>query len=74
MLALLLILTTAAFVAAMVLYGVLIARNKKPVSFFDLPNLGREGSSLAWWAYRLWVAAIVAAVIFGIVQVIRLLR
>ena len=74
MLALLLIFTAAAFVAAMVLYGVVLARNKKPVSFFDLPNLGRQGSSLAWWAYWLWVAAIAAAVLFGIVQTIQFLQ
>jgi hypothetical protein len=68
-----LILATAAFIGAIVLYGALMARDKKPVSifFFDLQKMGRGGSSLAWWAYWLWVTAIVAAVLFGVSQVIR---
>lgn len=65
MAAIFLILAITAFSGAMGLYVAVMARNKKPVSFFNLAKMGRGGNSLAWWAYWLWVTAIGAAIFFG---------
>jgi hypothetical protein len=73
LLALLLVFVMVTFAGAMVFYVAVLARKKQPVSFFDLPRLGKEGNSLTQWAYWLWIAAIGAVVLFGVLQVKRFL-
>jgi len=65
-LALLLLLAVVLFIAAMLLYGLLLLRMRRPVSFFELHALSGPVASLGKWTKRLWQASIALALAFAV--------